>query len=29
MLAEAKSRGATLPLVERMLAIYDGAAKDG
>jgi 3-hydroxyisobutyrate dehydrogenase len=29
MLAEAKLRGATLPLVERALAIYDDAAKDG
>jgi 3-hydroxyisobutyrate dehydrogenase len=29
MLAEAKTRGATLPLVERALAIYDAAARDG
>ena len=29
MLAEAKARGATLPLAERALAIYDDAAKDG
>lgn len=29
MLAEAKERGAVLPLVERALAIYDEAAKDG
>jgi 3-hydroxyisobutyrate dehydrogenase len=29
MLAEAKARGATLPLVERALSIYDAAAKDG
>jgi 3-hydroxyisobutyrate dehydrogenase len=29
MLAEARKRGASLPLVERTLAIYDDAAKDG
>jgi 3-hydroxyisobutyrate dehydrogenase len=29
MLAEGKLRGATLPLVERALAVYDDAAKDG
>jgi 3-hydroxyisobutyrate dehydrogenase len=29
MLAEAKVRGATLPLVERALAIYDDASKEG
>jgi 3-hydroxyisobutyrate dehydrogenase len=29
MLVEAKARGATLPLVERALAIYDAAARDG
>ena len=29
MVAEAKARGAKLPLVERTLAIYDAAAKDG
>jgi 3-hydroxyisobutyrate dehydrogenase len=29
MLAEAKARGATLPLVERTLAIFDEAAKEG
>jgi 3-hydroxyisobutyrate dehydrogenase len=29
MVAEAKERGASLPLVERTLAIYDDAAKDG
>jgi 3-hydroxyisobutyrate dehydrogenase len=29
MIAEAKARGATLPLVEKTLAIYDAAAKDG
>ena len=29
MLAEGKARGATLPLVEKTLAIYDEAAKDG
>jgi 3-hydroxyisobutyrate dehydrogenase len=29
MLAEAKVRGATLPLVERTLAIYDNAAAEG
>lgn len=29
MLAEAKARGASLPLVEKTLAIYDEAAKDG
>jgi 3-hydroxyisobutyrate dehydrogenase len=29
MIAEAKQRGATLPLVEKTLAIYDDAAKDG
>jgi 3-hydroxyisobutyrate dehydrogenase len=29
MLAEAKARGASLPLVEKTLAIYDDAAKDG
>lgn len=29
MLAEARQRGASLPLVERTLAIYDEAAKDG
>jgi 3-hydroxyisobutyrate dehydrogenase len=29
MLAEARARGTTLPLVERALAIYDAAAKDG
>jgi 3-hydroxyisobutyrate dehydrogenase len=29
MVAEAKTRGATLPLVEKTLAIYDEAAKDG
>ena len=29
MLAEAEARGVTLPLVERTLAIYDAAAKEG
>jgi 3-hydroxyisobutyrate dehydrogenase len=29
MLAEAKARGATLPLVERALAVYDEAAREG
>ena len=29
MVAEAKARGATLPLVEKTLTIYDAAAKDG
>jgi 3-hydroxyisobutyrate dehydrogenase len=29
MLAEAKERGASLPLVEKTLAIYDEAARDG
>jgi 3-hydroxyisobutyrate dehydrogenase len=29
MIAEAKQRGASLPLVEKTLAIYDAAAKDG
>ena len=29
MVAEAKARGASLPLVEKTLAIYDEAAKDG
>jgi 3-hydroxyisobutyrate dehydrogenase len=29
MIAEARQRGASLPLVERTLAIYDDAAKDG
>jgi 3-hydroxyisobutyrate dehydrogenase len=29
MIAEAKSRGASLPLAERTLAVYDDAAKDG
>ncbi len=29
MIAEAKQRGASLPLVEKTLAIYDDAAKDG
>jgi 3-hydroxyisobutyrate dehydrogenase len=29
MLAEAEARGATLPLAERALAIYDAAAKEG
>jgi 3-hydroxyisobutyrate dehydrogenase len=29
MVAEAKARGASLPLAERTLAIYDDAAKDG
>ena len=29
MRAEAKARGATLPLVETALSIYDDAAKDG
>jgi 3-hydroxyisobutyrate dehydrogenase len=29
MLAEAKARGLTLPLVERALAVYDDASKDG
>lgn len=29
MVAEAKARGAKLPLVEQTLAIYDAAAKDG
>lgn len=29
MLAEAKARGATLPLVERALSIYDDASRDG
>jgi 3-hydroxyisobutyrate dehydrogenase len=29
MLAEARARGASLPLVERALAVYDEAAKDG
>ena len=29
MVAEAKTRGATLPIAERTLAVYDEAAKDG
>lgn len=29
MIAEAKQRGASLPLVEKTLAIYDAAARDG
>jgi 3-hydroxyisobutyrate dehydrogenase len=29
MIAEAKARGASLPLAERTLAIYDDAARDG
>jgi 3-hydroxyisobutyrate dehydrogenase-like beta-hydroxyacid dehydrogenase len=29
MIAEAKQRGASLPLVEKALGIYDEAAKDG
>ena len=29
MVAEGKTRGASLPLAERTLAIYDEAAKDG
>jgi 3-hydroxyisobutyrate dehydrogenase-like beta-hydroxyacid dehydrogenase len=29
MLTEARTRGASLPLVERALAIYDEAARDG
>ncbi len=29
MIAEAKARGATLPLAERTLAIYDDAAREG
>ncbi|NJO24299.1 MAG: NAD(P)-dependent oxidoreductase [Sphingomonadales bacterium] len=29
MIAEARTRGATLPLVEKTLAIYDDAARDG
>jgi 3-hydroxyisobutyrate dehydrogenase len=29
MLAEGKARGATLPLVEKTLAVYDEAARDG
>jgi 3-hydroxyisobutyrate dehydrogenase len=29
MLTEAKARGATLPLVEKVLAIYDQAAQEG
>jgi hypothetical protein len=29
MLAEAKVRGVSLPLVERAFAVYDDACKDG
>ena len=29
MVAEGKTRGASLPLAERTLAVYDEAAKDG